>query len=212
MVIDYNLVLKTNQFVLQKIPKFKIAIKEDSKLIKILSYVLFFTPNFWRYITTVYPIVYFPKFKIANENSSTFITFHYINALCHEYIHLKDRKRMWIFFSIFYFFPQILSLFALLAIFLNCWYLLFLLFLAPLPSLRAWLEFRAFKMSIASAYWLGGEYDIEWTLNQFVHSNYYFMFPFRKYLKRKIDEFLIDLKNDNIKEEYLEIKHMLLSQ
>jgi len=113
--------------------------------------------------------------------------------LAHEYVHLKDRKRMWLLFNLLYLFPQNLAPFALLGAFGNSplWYL-FLLFLLPIPSpTRAWLEFRGYRMTLAVwALYLGRDWNSRRFVDsivdkQFSSSAYYWMFPFRRFMIKK---------------------------
>ena len=171
-------------YIKKQIPDFRLRSKKDSTLMQLLAVVLFFNKDFSdRYVTTLYPQVYVPDLPWDRSVESR------ISILAHEYVHLKDRKRMGWLFNLLYLSPQIFSLFALGA-FWNTWWLLALLFLLPLPSPgRAWLELRAYKMSIAVHWCLTGRRtNLFWIQNQFIKSNYYWMFPFKKTLERHILE------------------------
>ena len=135
-----------------------------------------------------------------------------IATLSHEYVHLSDRKRMSLFFNFLYLFPQIFAVFALLAPH-NLWFLLFLLCLLPIPSPgRAWAEFRGYRMSMAVYHWLlCGRYSIDHITHQFVSSNYYWMFPFKGFLRRKFEAEYEKIKQDDLAPELHEIKYVLTS-
>ena len=171
----------------EQIPGFEILSKKESLIIKIVSKLLFFNKKFLTsYVTTLYPKVYVPELPWREKDHVAAIA-----TLSHEYIHLKDRKRMWLFFNFLYLFPQNLSLFSLLG-FINPWWYLCLLFLLPLPSpTRAWLEFRGYRMTLAVwAHFLKDKLDIGSFVNSIVERNfagpaYYWMFPFKRYLVKK---------------------------
>jgi len=173
----------------EQIPGFEILSKKESPLLRVLSKLLFFNKKFLTgYVTTLYPKVYVPELPWrAKDHVAAMAT------LAHEYVHLKDRKRMWLFFNFLYLFPQNLAPFALLGAFGNSplWYL-FLLFLLPIPSpTRAWLEFRGYRMTLAVwAHFLQDKLDTGRFVNSIVDRNfassaYYWMFPFKRYLIKK---------------------------
>lgn len=182
------------QFIKQKHPDFQIIDRTESKLMKLLSVLLFFNRGFLNsYTTTIGKKIYFSSSvydSILNgTNNLTTCT-----LIAHEYIHISDQKRYPIIFQFVYLFPQILAIFSILAIW-NLWFLLFLLCLAPIPSLgRAYLEYRAFKMSIYFVHFVGGIeedlIDIEKYVDKFCRTDYYFMFPFRSYVRRKFRDIL----------------------
>lgn len=184
-----------------KIPKFEVILKEDSKFMKFLSYLLFFVPNFMTWFnTTIYPRVYVVR-KVSTLSSESEIS-SYLQMIFHEGQHLLDRLSWGVWFNFLYVFPQILSIFAILAIW-NLWFLVFLIFLLPLPSTRAIVEYRGYCASIALAYWCGGRRDVDAIVENFANSNYYFMFPFKGFMKRKFEAFVSDLENDGELPEYI---------
>jgi len=171
----------------KQIPGFEILSKKESFLIKVISKLLFFNKTFLTsYVTTLYPKVYVPELPWReNDHMGAMAT------LAHEYVHLKDRKRMWLFFNFLYLFPQNLSLFSLLG-FINPWWFLCVLFLLPIPSpTRAWLEFRGYRMTFAVwAHFFKDNIDIDSHIRSTVNRNfagsaYYWMFPFKQYLIKK---------------------------
>ena len=171
----------------KQIPGFEILSKKESLLIKIVSKVLFFNKKFLtNYVTTLYPKVYVPELPWREKDHVAAMA-----TLAHEYVHLKDRKRMWLFFNFLYLFPQNLALFSLLGVFSPWWYLC-LLFLLPIPSpTRAWLEFRGYRMTLAVwAHFLQDKLDTGNFVNSIVDRNfagsaYYWMFPFKRYMIKK---------------------------
>lgn len=129
-----------------RVPNFRIAFKDESRFMKIMGMLLFFSPSFMTDVTTtIGNTVYFPD-KEYYERSWLYI-------LPHEYVHLIDYNKNKVLFVLRYLGPQlyaVLSLISILAIW-NLWFLLcllFLLFLVPLPSSgRAKIEENGYLMS-----------------------------------------------------------------
>lgn len=198
---------KLAEYVKSQIPGFEVVSKKESRLMKLLSVILFFNKVFMtRYITTIYPRIYVPELPWIPDRAVS-----RISVLAHEYVHMSDRKRMGWLFNILYLSPQIFALLSLLAVF-NLWWLLALLFLLPIPSPgRAWLEFRGYRMSIAVNWWLTGqETNTVWVEQQFTQSAYYWMFPFKGYLESRISRAIENIKSgENLPPEISEIKEVL---
>ena len=185
-----------------QIPGFEIRSKQDSRFMKYLSKLLFFNKAFlYKYVTTLYPRVYVPELPWLEDKPISAIS-----VLAHEYVHLKDRKKMKWLFNFLYLFPQNLSFFFLLFPFSN-WWLLCLLFLLPIPSpSRAWLEYRGYRMTlfVYEYYGLAGNLDdfVDWIAEHFVNSTYYWMFPAKGFIKNKLkrDFFLYGSQQKDISE------------
>ena len=198
---------KLSSYIAKQIPGFEIRLKEGSFLMKLLSFVLFFNKFFMtRFVTTIYPIVYFPKAKLNDGDALGNMI-----ILCHEYVHLRDRKKLGPLFNILYLSPQIFTLLALLAIPFSLNWLWCLLFLLPIPSpARAYFEFKAYKMSISVYYLhLNRLPPTEFYVQQFTSSNYYWMFPVQKFLTNKFNEHGKKLKKKEYDELTVEIKNVL---
>ena len=205
------------------VPDFAIKRKSESLLMRLLSFVLFFNKGFMtKYISTIYPVVYVPDwwgFQKSREKTE-------LEILTHEYVHLYDRKRMGILFNLLYLSPQIFSLFAIGALW-NLSFLWFLLCLLPWPSPgRTWLEFRGYRKSFATIYWMRiaenpeikekhytflENCDITLVIKQFTGSAYYFMFPFKGYLEKRFRQALLDIRDDKLSPELLKIKSVVLN-
>lgn len=168
------------------IPKFEVVDKETSSFMKFLNFFLqVFNKTFLTsYYTTIAPKVYVPIGKLDLEASRAWV------VMAHEWWHLRQAARL--SFPIWagrYLLPQILTplaLLSLLAIWLGPWWLLNLIWLvmaAPLPAyFRADEEMDAYTMTFCAEYWLTGkvsEYTIERKAEHFYKSNYYFMWPFK---------------------------------
>lgn len=202
------------------LPSFNVKFKNNSTLMKIIGYLLFFNKSFMTsFTTTIGPTVYFPTEKhLENELSS-------MKTLAHEYVHAKDAKKFSsTIFSLLYLLPQILAPLMLFFMFIH-WALglsLFLLFLAPLPAPgRAYFELRGYTMSL---FMLNEVYkergltkDTRLPLlnksavnynKQFTSANYYFMWPFgvKSKLKQAVNDIISEdiLKKDSIYNEVAE--------
>ena len=121
-------------FIKINIPESEIRSKKYSKMMKFLSKLLFFNKSFMTgYVTTWYPHIYVPKLPWKYKNNLPAIA-----TLAHEWVHLHDRRRLGWLFNFLYMMPQCFFIFGLLA-FWNLWFLLFFLFILPIPSPgRAW--------------------------------------------------------------------------
>ena len=198
----------TNYF-RKQIPGFEILSKKESPLLRAISKLLFFNKKVLTgYVTTLYPKVYVPELPWREKDHVAAMA-----TLAHEYVHLKDRKRMGLFFNFLYLFPQNLAPFALLGAFGNSpfWFLC-LLFLLPIPSpTRAWLEFRGYRMTLAVwAHFLGrdwkpGKFILSIVEKQYCSSSYYWMFPFEEYMIRKFHLGHLERRNDPTISEVLKI-------
>jgi hypothetical protein len=207
LIVDQVCYEKLLNYVKSQISGFEIKSKKESRLMNLLSVVLFFNKRFLTsYVTTLYPCVYVPSLPWNPYRPlSRTIT------LAHEYVHLYDRQRLGWLFNILYLSPQIFALLALGA-FWNPWWLLALLFLLPLPSPgRAWLEFRGYRMTAAVQWWLAREeINTVWIENQFTGPAYYWMFPFKKFMERRIVKAIENIKSGIIlPPEIFEIKLIL---
>jgi hypothetical protein len=137
-----------NEVSLKIDPKAKIITKDKTLFMRFLTW--FFTktrinPAFPSYYTTIGSTINAPS------NYTELDDVNVLEVIMHETIHMKDSKKWGLLFSLSYLFPQILGVFALLA-FLSPWFLLFLLFLAPIPAyFRYYWEKRAFRISIVFA-------------------------------------------------------------
>tara|TARA_R100001594_G_scaffold116862_1_gene151966 strand:- start:765 stop:1421 length:657 start_codon:yes stop_codon:yes gene_type:complete len=203
------LTLRTDLYIYisEEIPGFKIRPKKDSPLMRVLSSLLFFNKGFMnRYITTIYPVIYVPDWWGKHKNMS----FSELGIIAHEYVHLRDRKKLGWIFNLLYLSPQIFSL-LFFAAFWNLWFLLALLFLLPWPSPgRAWLEYRGYRMSMAFYYWMKKEKcNIEMLVDEFTGSNYYYMLPFRKFLIKKFNKDYDKIVAGDLTSELKELKYII---
>lgn len=166
-------------------PKFELVQKKHNTFSKIIAKILFWT-RYMYFWTTIYPKLYAPAVELdAQVRPST---------LQHEWVHLEDFATMfgllkfmpWWFnstiFGLLYLFPLPLVLLAFLA-FVNPWWLLALVFALPLPApFRMIAEMRAYRRSKE----LGG--DVDRIIGHFTGSTYYFMWPFKKHLRKLLEK------------------------
>jgi hypothetical protein len=192
----------------QNLQGFGVKFKDESTLMKIIGWLLFFNKAFMtRFVTTIGKTVYWPNKEKFEERKDVGI----LVTLAHEYQHVKDAQKITSFlFSILYLFPQILALpgvlltiaglvwIPLMAFGVISWswwllpFLLTLIFIAPIPApWRKHYELKGYIMSLfmANEYYKEREFSDELRLDllksqiemkneQFVGPGYYFMWPF----------------------------------
>jgi len=208
-----NKIKKLEEHIEEVIPNFKLLEKRDSFLMKFISFFLKpFNKNFLtHYVTTFYPNVYYPFLERDKKNNNKYVNGYFFSNLAHEYVHLKDRKKWWLLFNFLYLMPQIFSLLALLSFF-NLWCLFFLLFLLPFPSIgRMIIEKRGFTMSWACSWWIfDREENVENYINIFCGSDYYFMFPFRSFMRKQFEKEIKKIKQKDFSFEQLKEVHDII--
>jgi len=101
----------------QMFPTFQVKFKEKSLLMKALGVVLYpFCPTFMsQFVTTIGSTVYFPKKLYKWDPRSTFLT------LAHEMVHVHDRQKHGLWFTLSYLLPQLLALVPLVAFAVLAW-------------------------------------------------------------------------------------------
>lgn len=172
-------------------PGIEIKFKNESIFMKILGFVLFFIPNFMNlFVTTIGKTIYLPSRDWLLKSEEELLP-----MIAHEYVHIRDRDKFGIWFSIIYLFPIIIIPLVLLSSIILSWLwviLLLLICLAPIPSPgRAYFEFRGYTMSIFVFKFLSDEknkntavttiniLNAVGTFNKyFTDFSYYVMWPF----------------------------------
>lgn len=178
----------------RRVPGFAIKYKDESKWQKFIGLVSFFNPGYMtKYTSTIGKTVWFPSREFVTKKRSKAF-----KVLAHEYVHLLDRKKAPVVFELGYTFPQILFIFASLAImafFFSPWWLLALsalIFALPIPAIfRSLIEMRGYSMNIAINIWKHGavmESTREWIEEVFCGWDYYKMWPFRRDIQEWIAE------------------------
>ena len=179
-------------------PEFKIREKSNPNIfMKIISFfVSLFNKRFnTGYITVIGGTMWVPEGYMTRAPDISVV-----ELLAHETMHELDRKKLGTFlFSFLYLTPQVLAIFSLLALlaiwFSNYWLLclLFLLFLAPIPSpARMQFEVRGYRTNVFFMRHVDGiseehlTKNIEYIVQQFTGPYYYFMWPFKKHLINKL--------------------------
>lgn len=195
------------QCIKAEFPKFELVDKRESTLMKVISKILFFNPNFMtKFITVIGSKVYVPAkpWKKANPYGA-------IEILCHEWVHMKDAKSMKFRFKFLYLFPQILAVLAVLG-FWNPWFFLALLCAAPIPApWRTKLELRGYTMSMSVRWWLKRqEPNYDWYVEQFVGPNYYYMWPFKKHIRARLEKEYQRVKTNHLEPHEFQIKNILI--
>jgi len=177
----------------EHIPGFEVAFKDESWSQRLLGKLMFFNKNYMTsFTTTLYPRVYLPSRKWLEESYG-----RTWKVLAHEFVHLWDRRRVGVGFNLAYLSPQIGAVLALLAVFafLSKGFLLALLALlclAPIPSYgRMYFELRGYTMSMAVNLWRYGSISEDtkaYIASHFLGGNYYWMWPFPKGVRGRIDQ------------------------
>jgi hypothetical protein len=93
----------------EMVPGFRVAFKDKSVSQKVIGFfVRPFNPTYMtKYISTFYPVVYFPTQEHYESNPRSSFT-----ILAHELVHLLDTRKHPLWFRLSYLFPQVLSLVA----------------------------------------------------------------------------------------------------
>lgn len=201
----------------RRVPDFQIKFKDESPFMKFLGKLLFFNKGFMTtYTTTIGKTVYFPERAKFEANRG-----RYFKTLCHEYVHVMDYVQRPVRFILGYMFPQVLALLSLGAIFafISPWFWLFLLallFAAPIPSPgRAESEIRGYGMSCKVRVWKGEVLDanyLKWCADAFTTSAYYFMWPFRKNVEKRLREYIdTDVCISDRNPAYIDVYHVVNS-
>ena len=163
------------------VPGFQVAGKSDSWSQRLLGKLLFFNPTYMTgYVSTFYPIVYFPTMAGYEENPTSSFS-----VLAHERVHLLDTKKQPLWFRVSYLLPQVLVVpflvSALVSAFISWKAALVSLCLGILAAIpwpspgRTKLEKRGYAMTLAVHYWLRGEIPLE--LKQDI-KNYFVGWPY----------------------------------
>lgn len=149
------------------VPGFEVKWKNESFTQKLLGWILFFNPTYMtEYITTFYPLVYFPSKERYEKNPM-----NSLRILAHERVHLIDSSHQGLWFKTSYLLPQALFVPFILAsvgFFIGGLNIVALILLAlgltsliPWPSpWRVHWEQRGYAMTLATAYWLLGSIPI----------------------------------------------------
>ena len=181
----------------------KVVEKSDSWLMKAIAKILFFNKRFLTgYITTIGTTIYWPKADDLNHND--------FSTLFHEAQHAYDYKRFPPWFILSYLSPQILTILMLLAFVAltgALWWFVFLgavAFLAPFPSVfRTHWEMRGLGCGMAFRIWTTGsiiDRFKEFAVARFVGPDYYFMWPFKKWMRKKLARAEQKIRNGDLTE------------
>lgn len=168
-------------------PGFKVLYKDEVWYMRAIGKLAFFNPGFMdRYTTTMFGKVYFPSQDWADDVGYK----HMYKVLAHEMVHLEDARIYGPLYQTGYIAPQIFALLAFFSVWLSFWWLLMLLFLAPLPAwFRMESEMRGYQMSMAVNFW---RYDSvqqqqkDWIEEKFTGADYYWMWPFKRWVRKEI--------------------------
>lgn len=186
----------------------EVSFKNESKLMRLLSWLLFFNKKFMtKYITVIGKTVYFPSREWLEKNRESAA-----RIMCHEMVHIGDEKMVGsAVFRLSYLFPQCMSIFALMGFFVGPIALIFLLFLLPLPApFRTFWELRGYAMTDAVLFKKYNQFaDDDFLTKQFTTSKYYFMWPMKKTLWTEIEKNRERIKSGEIHKKIIHSKRIL---
>ncbi len=156
-----------------ELPRFAIRFKNQSWVMRVLGWLLFFNRRFMTsYTTTMFGKVYFPSETWLSETGPL----RAYRMLRHEAVHLRDARRFPILFQLTY-----------------------LLILPTVFTMRAFWEYRAYKESIRVVWETEGRVPqglIDVIVKQFTTAAYLWMFPFGRFLRRRFQRFGDSLRNN----------------
>lgn len=207
MTADEARLVLLERHIKKSIPGFAVRWKNEGKgsgVQKLIGVLMFFNRGYMKdFISTFFPYVYWPSekdYRSAPRGS--------FKVLAHEYVHLWDAKKShgWFSFSyILWHWLALLALGALVAIWASNWWLLFLValvFALPLPSpWRMKWEYRGYTMSMACNAWKHGdvqETTVDALVEHFISSEYYFMWPFKKAMRRRFNASIDSIHNGDV--------------
>ena len=202
----------------------KIIPKETSKLLKTVGWLFRVTkinPGFMdHYITTLGDTIYIPEKLMGMDRLQL------LGIVRHECFHGRDEKNHPYTYKLAYMLPQALSLLSVLALLTPVLHnsylllsLLFLVFLAPIPSFgRYIIELRAYRNQIMLGELVFGyspaemQQTKEFICKQLTTSLYYFAWPFPDKVMKDISEYINWETNPEYKDfyEFLKTENLLL--
>jgi hypothetical protein len=194
-------------------PNFEIQPKADSRVHKTIGKLLRVLGNpdyLEQYWTTLGNTASYPT------NLSDGFAEDSWQTVLHEGWHsIQNQKYTKYLTSAAYLVPQI---FGILAVLLNLiaavtgfwspWLLVGLVFLAPIPApFRALIEWPAYKISIATDFWTWGDiepkkyksYVDKYVVEAFAGPGYYWMWPFRSWVRSAVIQHIEDLRANRVK-------------
>jgi len=203
---DARLVLLEHQ-ITQTIPGFEMRWKDrgpGSGWQKFIGKVMFFNRGYLTgFVSTFGSRVYWTS-RVDFEANPRWS----FKVLAHEYVHLWDAKQTKGWFSFSYIMPQLFVLLGLLAVFavwFSSWWLMALSALVcalPLPAYwRMKWEYRGYTMSMACNAWKHGDVQdstIDKLVAHFTSGEYYFMWPFKRAMKRRLEAAVTQIHNGDV--------------
>ena len=201
---------KAIKMVKQFAPNYKVLLKKDSKVQRVIGWILskIGNPDYMTsYVTTLGSTSYLPSGYDSGTDSGLWKT------ILHEGQHAKDAQNVSsVVFGIAYLLPQLIGILGIVYSLVVGVALLFgaplallwgctsLLFLAPLPAYgRAMAEVRGYTVSLAVNFWSGQLEDetlyVNWLVDVFSGPGYYYMWPFKSWVRAYFNQKLLELKN-----------------
>ena len=183
----YQMLNLLTQTIQRDVPGYKLIVKEKHWLYKLIFKI---RPKFHEHVTTtIFPQIYMPE-SIYKDPTCWKI-------VAHEYVHLMQARDHPYWFLLKYVFPQVLGLLALPLLFLGPHALWALLLFLPLPAyFRMKYELDGYAMSMAINYWRYNSISIVQRIfvkQVFRGGTYYYMWPFSKWIDRKINTMALQI-------------------
>lgn len=185
MNINDNIFLLLKKKLYEK-EKIKTMNKKESKLMKLISYLLFFNKKFMtNFTTTLGRTIY-----LSSEFNER-LNIGKITTLLHEFIHIQQKDDDALY-EAKYLFPQILSALSfVLYPLIGPFSLLALLFIIlPLPAyFRMKSEVEAYGLNLylfekSGLYQM--DHELQHCVQQFTSANYFFMWPFEDKIRKEL--------------------------
>lgn len=185
----------------------KIYYKNSSLLMKLIYHVSFmwiWNRRFFDFHTTIGSNIYLVDDVIEMGYWKSIY-----GTVRHELIHVLQRARWWLLYDLSYLFPQILAPVAIFAIWGPLWLLFFLVFLAPLPApWRMKWEMEGYTATLLTYFEIHGDLPDEFVdrkARNFYTAAYYFMWPFKKDVLRRLKRIATKIRAGYIKGIYINI-------
>lgn len=189
---------KAFEFYKGEFPKLSVVEKRTSVfmwIIYIISFMWIWNRRFFKFKTAILYTIY------VSDVDEYGLEYYDLPNLEHEVEHIRDYKEYGILFILGYLFPQVLAVFAILAVW-NMWFILFLVALAPWPApFRVMFEINGYEATFTRYIkdgvferW-GEEEALKFLKKVFCSSSYFFMSwrwssierHFRNFFYRKIN-------------------------
>lgn len=203
----YDLLDEFMLLIAREHPKVKVYYKNSSVLMKVIYYgtlMWIWQKTFFQFHTTIGSKIYLVDSSIKAKMWRSIY-----GTMRHEFVHVLQREKWWLLYDFSYILPQILALIAFGVAFGQVWMLGFMVFAGPIPSpWRMKWEMEGYTATLLTYFEIHGEIP-DWLIKQkarnFYTSAYYFMWPFKKDVLRRLNRIATKIKAGYIKGVYINI-------